>query len=671
MPLYLAPHSAANYQAHPSFKQKGILSHTCGPLSNLYVQGLPLQTQIAYAGYAANISMFVASTNLQKRIATAEVGIELNRKRPVLLFPMPQLVMIPRVRLSGDNLDKFVEKLKDNDASASRAGGTAKVHLRKPTFDIAAKLAPKCADFVQCGADEIMPQDFHTLETLYLIAAEFLATHTYPAFMNPEAIAGVQECTRELGKLVDIKEFVRCTGTSYKALQKKVEQLQRIENNGDLEIDEEELDWPQYNFDAGHIAHAIIDEDQVHIAKPSPAPYSNNCGNISQVPGNFDGTLLPFFPAMNTSDKVTLRRLVLKHFFRILGPTLDDCKKTWINMRAAIERISSTVAGRAITHLYYCIDLALATQTRLYCIVEDGEYLGSVVLGHRYLIYDGKEFVGPSTREVLSNELNKLSSHYQAMVNIASILSVVKLKTPQPDGSDRYQDIEQGEIESSVALVTEIRRREWTKEQKDELLLQTLHVKFRETYLANTPDNLLWLIEEMTTRKDREIERNVAQYIPTNIDHLEDKLFRVLAAYGPDAPSLFNSRGSDVFRLPNLRSATDQVTIRQNTDEELPPAIHATFKPILVAYNDWKRLLKEHEIRMDFKERGAGARGMVIVAKEVVKDVMFGLCILANEGVKGTSKRKVADTDAEAMDEDGGSSKKRKVADTLEDMFDF
>jgi hypothetical protein len=643
MSIYLAPKSPSAIQVSPSFKARGITSHTTGSLKDLYHTGVARESQVAYNNYAANISSFISATNNQKKLETHIFGCALSdTTRPLFDLPLPPIKFIPTMTLTQDQIDATLVKLADFDVTYKRQGKSSQFILRRPTYEIATKLNSACIDFIATQPEEIMPGDSICFRVLLRILSEFLATNTYPAFSTPPDENDLNSGNVMLEPVFELTAYAKY---GPKAVAKMIELAKKAgfgEEEEDMDVDkakESDYDFDPTQF---HKSLILIDQDTIVKCKPSPLPMSYNVGSLSEFPGSLPGRLFPYFHGLNFPDKVTLRKILLSRFVRNLGNTLPDIKASFKYMRRSLDRVASTRSGQALAHLYKGMDLALESQTRMFVIFEDSEYLGFALLGERFFIYDGEEFLEPQSAEELIGEVSKLSTHKVAMEDMAKLLSGLDLKAPV--GTITKRAVESKDLSRSSEVIREIRLRKFEEDDKEEMVKITRRLRYKESYYLNTPDRILWAIEEITARKDLELNLDVPQYIPTNVDLLDDKLFRTLLAFGPDAPSFLTNGGRDTFNLAPIHATAEGASLPTNVI--IPPKLHIPLKSVTVAFQDWKKMLKDKEFTMDFKERAGKNRCMVISQVNMVTDIMVGLCAAVGQTSKGKKRaRDVVDDD--------------------------
>lgn len=185
---YLAPYtpSATN---HPLFKARGIHNQTEGDLKSLGVFALPHERALAYDGYKANISTFVAATNRQMRLNCNTGGTRLsNPSRELLDIPHPPVCfLITAGRLSDDQQQAVVRKLADYECERHMSGKTPVYVCQKPNVTLAPKLEKVASDLAAHHPNATSSDGYKTFLHILLCISEFLRTNSYPSFASDSA----------------------------------------------------------------------------------------------------------------------------------------------------------------------------------------------------------------------------------------------------------------------------------------------------------------------------------------------------------------------------------------------------------------------------------------------------------------------------------------------------
>lgn len=376
--------------------------------------------------------------------------------------------------------------------------------------------------------------------------------------------------------------------------------------------------------------------EAVLTAKPSPLPLSHNVGTPSQVP-SLPGIVFPYFTRMNRPDAGFLLSAFSRLFFRTTGDSLEECKKHYVTMKKAVSSLASTSAGQVIAHLLYGIELALQSQTRMFVVLDHG-YCGFALLGARWSLFTGASWMLPGTAEEVQSASSQLSTHARAIQDLCDILSACVIKegaSPQyiPEGPISADDVTSG-----VRLLGYILARKIDTEVAKQMAGPLSRVNFSKAYLPVTMENLVWALEHMTIKASEPLDPTFSLFISASLSNIEDRIYQVLACFGPDVPSFRNASGS-TFDLPRpgLKDANEMEN--ELTKAKALPYLLVGYKSITVGYQDMKKVLKDKSIVMDLKERAGSSRNVKLTGNK--RDVVYATlkkCIHHESQVEAGSK---------------------------------
>jgi len=306
---------------------------------------------------------------------------------------------------------------------------------------------------------------------------------------------------------------------------------------------------------------------------------------------------------MTRPDFVTIKENFVNHFFRLFGRSFESCKREIVDIKHGLNSLSNTEVGQEITHVFKGIDLALKTQTRLYLLFDNG-YRGFVLLGGHFAVYDGSCWVTPVTPEEVKAELSKLDTHNAAVAKIAELLSDIALA-----GSKKTVKVSVEDISSATKLMKEMEVREFEAYEHSETFDAELSsLIWQKPYTQLSPDTFLSFLKSYYIDKVLPSDES-AMYIPTCRAPVGRPLFKHLATFGPDAPSLWNTRGDAISVLPSEGHKGKE---KRGEKPTVPKEIIILPKPVLTAYKDWLEIEKTGTVRFNFKERAKNYRGHVV-----------------------------------------------------------
>jgi len=303
----------------------------------------------------------------------------------------------------------------------------------------------------------------------------------------------------------------------------------------------------------------------------------------------------------------------------------------------------------ALTHIMMMVKIALDTQTRLFVVLEDGVYKGSVILGSGFKVFDGASWKEPVTN--LAEDLEFLDPTLRSIREIARMLSNLKL-----EGSYSGPDFTKDFIETPNKLVSVFSGFSFDSIGAETIakldsLFQGLNLR-GAGFEAMNPQNVLKFVESFFSDEPAIIQRPT--YIPAIRAPIESKSFVLLSRFGPEAPSFWNEKGSEI----TVAAASSGSGKRKRDDEELygymPKEFHIIPKPLHIAHRDFHKVLQKGAVKMDLKERARGFRTIGLIKETAIKPIWKALV----EGLENHSGDEVV------------VAKKRKVDAPLPDYDD-
>jgi hypothetical protein len=171
------------------------------------------------------------------------------------------------------------------------------------------------------------------------------------------------------------------------------------------------------------------------IARPSPLR-KFNCGAPSEVPF-LPGIVFPYFENLLEPDFTFVGQVMMRHFAKAFGVSIIAQQENIPGFLQGCRAFANTEAGQKMSHVLIGVELAISSQSMLYVVVEDGEYLGFVLLGGGFRVYHQDKPYEPSTATIVQKEVSELSTHRANLRAIALILSSWTMKdakapTPTP-----------------------------------------------------------------------------------------------------------------------------------------------------------------------------------------------------------------------------------------------
>jgi hypothetical protein len=679
--IYTAKPTIASRPDAVAFAAKGISGFTCATLSELSLSGFPTEMDVAYEGYKNNISTFIAATHNHHYYPTTAVGVKLDNLVPECLFKLAPMVFkpVPEITMKDDDIQRFVKKYADHKVEVNKAGKTTFFIFHKPTPKLAFKLDPGHDAKFRNHPDTITPRNIITAVYLDNVVRAFLSTQTYASFSTFEETEvemeeGGEEKKREAihpescrFRDENLEVTVNCpVSEEYAALLHAAEVIrdetiaQEVLTAPSMDA-AKELEAAIINATSSAFIHAASASDVVYTAKPSSLPHTYNLGAPKDVPRS-PGNLFPYFDRMIYSDRTTLKRIFFRHFTRTLGDTFDEIVNQKATFRKSLDGFVDSSFSVQYQHLFSGIDLALQTQTRLFVLTERGEYLGFCLLGYRYTITMEHMVYSPANYKQMQKAVASVTSHSSALDEIVSKLSTLRIQStgdPEP--------VVAADIRGSGDLARVLREREidqkWYEKEMVDLLGK---LRFDQAYRPTTAQDIVSVLESFISNPKEFPPPTLPIFIPARVQLLSDPLFCRLAIFGPEAVSPLNSRGITENIPKRTQTISGDSTLAIPKEKLLPKVILAR-KPVAVATEDWKEVMKRKAFTQDVNERAQQSRCLVF-AKRQAEDVLNVMSRLAHEvedpyASSGGGKRKERGWD----DRGEGPSTKRVM--TIDDLF--
>jgi hypothetical protein len=415
----------------------------------------------------------------------------------------------------------------------------------------------------------------------------FIATHTYPAFQVAD--------DKTIYKYGIDGEFLEA---EYKLPQKNA--YKYADWNTDLYRQAGVTTTPRTISDetTGSI-HTLSLHGSTFFAKPAPFYPEINYGEPAKIP-NFPGYLFPWFPALHEPSSHTILNIMRTYFFRLIQ---KENKSTWSAYNQGVQRWYKTDLGKSITHILFCIQIAIESQARLYLIVVKGEYMGSVILGHKFNIMINGILVPPMENTQLLEHASALDKHSSALEKLLIKVRTWKLIAL---GSSRYIAREQFKTCRQVYTEISLRDKPSDENEKQEVLALLQDLTFLETYYPVNAEHLKRVVSSLSSSEEPDI--TAPMYLEP-IDFLKElsPVYTTLSVFGPIAPSFFDANGP-AYKIP-LPGADDPLSkVDDQTKKQPLDSLLISLKKLSIAVQDMEVVIRKREVRMNLKERAAGYR---------------------------------------------------------------
>lgn len=599
--IYLCGIPHAGLPSTTPFISRGLTGYTVGNLSTVGILGKANQQQLAYSGYKDNIEAFLCATALQTKVITAaEHHIIPSTYVPTIPLAMPRTLFKLAKKPTPAQLEKLTTALQSEGINTVQLGkGESSYYLTRPSFGtLITKLPNFC--FPRCGSIDGYS---HVLASsrmgiIWKCIDLFCAVNTY-SYKSSDYRAPSDHAKRGVTLLMENRSETSYYRDGYTKAKKPCTRDEAMAEN----VERRNVD----QFESSDLTPDISCEARmnhsVYVAKPSPLPSSTSWGQANQVPSR-SGLLFPYFEGMLNPDVKYVRDVIGRRFFRNLGDSVTDPRQAYVELRETLGIAVTTPQGIALGHVLCGIDLALETQTQAFFVFDRSEYRGFVLLGEEFKVQIHGKWYAPISERELRDELKGLESHAESL---ETLLDLLKLCKDAEGDSITVSDDSRTCSGLADALAKIDFEKTEDKVEVEEIQAVLARIHFTDTYMTPKPDNLIWAIEELTTREAEPFPVDVPFYIPLkDWDRVDEKVHKVLASFGPRSYSFRNSKGT-VITIPAPGEADPM--------EETDPKGELTIKTLIVyekalreAIKDWDALAETGEIKAEWAERAVGSR---------------------------------------------------------------
>jgi hypothetical protein len=617
MAVYLAKKTPDAKGSPAAFLAKKLSNYMPAPISTLGVHGVARFKEVAYGLYRNSIDAFCAATFKKMTVFAQAEGFGNIIIDPILPFITPPVAFTPNFSISADQCDLFQRRLGD-ETTRKVIGKTTEFTVPSPKPDQVESYIKVANPNYSTGPDRLSPLGYRTYIKVISIIQLFLATNYYPAFKDSDTqvpahsdftfgAAGISDTDKKKYFYSFTDGFKRSSSDYIKydapSQRRKLAGDKRA-FDGDVEMTAEQKKNEESN--CGVMTLPAINTAVVY-AKPSGRPSTINFGGPGNLP-ELPGLVFPYFKGMTRPDFTIIRDILINFFFRLFGEDFATCKKNIKEVKRGINSLSLTEVGMELCHVLKGIELSLATQTRLYLLFDNG-YKGYVLLGSQFAVWDGSEWVSPVSSDEVRKELQKMDTHSASLAELEKLLLEMKV-----DDMDVDDDDEELDISTARKLVEAIRIRDFSDySEKDRFDKALQGLIWPKPFTQLNPDTLLTFMDNAFVEL-RPVLEDDSIYIPSCQAPLDDELFLHLCTFGPEAPSLYNTRGEIISFVPDKKRKGKEGTVETIP---CPKEIIILPKPVLIAYKDWKKIISDGAVAFNFKERAKEHRGHVVTSPKM------------------------------------------------------
>lgn len=243
------------------------------------------------------------------------------------------------------------------------------------------------------------------------------------------------------------------------------------------------------------------------------------------------GILIRYIPGLASFDARTPIAVIHRHFYHLLGDDQSDASLVFEKLKTAWGVLYKTEAGKILSHMFLCVDIALQLQTSIIPLIPKSAYAGMVMLGSGYDLRVENREVIKATSEELRQIIITADSHSQALWKIFKKIRF----TDDETRVDRYRKCKRMFDLKSLLDVTPIGGTE-AKEEVERLLPQ---LNFQEVPLAPIGPNI---VHALTSMEGTSFDLGLLPYLHYSQVFSTDRRHIIWSAFGETAPS---------FRIPS------------------------------------------------------------------------------------------------------------------------
>lgn len=606
-------------------------------LTSLDLFGIPLKKQVAFTEYADNISAFIFANSTRRVVVIGHTPLGLLNSKISLPLNPPHVQFVLQKEVNHEQGERLLSKL-GNGASKWKTGKTT--IFKTPTLpkDMESQLMRTIAPHYNCGRDAVTPPGMVAFRFLSSAIAELLRVHTYAAFPT------LDDSLLEI-RTIHHKDI---NGTRYTTIKNKDGELARApesiskflgehydEDASKMDLEDAESQAVKKLLE-GEGIFVLNGQDAVVTAKPSPINSDVNIGLSSDVP-NMPGLLFPYFHGMIQPDSTIMKSFIVRRLFQILGDSVENCQRRYLDIRRGVNSLSTTDVGMAMSHIVLGVDLALQTQTRCFLIIESNVYKGFTLMGGQFAIFDSNKFRAPETEEELRNDISLMDPHLSAIEDLS-----IKMRGLAADGKYTGPEVLSSTFDDPANLIPVLKGIQLDKlETEDEVSLNAMfrNLNYIGTgYLQKNPQLVAETLEMMYSESAITLTRPT--YIPNIRAPIDSKEFILLSRFGPDAPSLWNEKGQtfkcEARETPSTMVGGKRKIGQLDTFANMPEKILITPKPLSIAVKDMMKVNEQGAVKMDLKERAGKYRNISVDADAMKKRIWEALV----GGLQDTLKRR-------------------------------
>lgn len=583
------------------FAERGLSGKTQGLISGIELFAKAKNTQLAYSGYKDNIEAFVSATASREKILVSAGHFPIPNGYGVTMpLPLPRVVYKLNKPPTSDGLAKMRAGLARYGLRDAELGkGNPVFTLEAPDFrtlqeNIPRVCQPRTGTVEGYAQMEIIP----SVLKLYQCVDAFLATNTYFYREGSENLPPSVDPVHQAGDFQELRMrsywYAQGHDKTTPISDDHIPKRRRIGN-----AEPEALDLAPHR--GGYVPASSV----IHIAKPSPKPSKSSWGTPGEVPFH-GGLLFPYFEGLLAQDTAGLRNLIASLFFRNFGQAGTDARDAFSDMRSKLGTFASTSAGIAMTHVLKGVELALQSQTHLFLLFDESDYLGFVLLGEAFSVCLRGTWTSPKTAALLRADLDMVQTRGQSLQVLLEKLSLCNDASGDSvaDGTENLHD-----PRVLAKLLSKVSLKNCPPETEKELSALVARTSVKVQYKSFSPLNISWGVRMLTIEKDVALPDDTPLWIPnTGWALCGTREFQVFGAFGPRSFSFRDAKGVELT-VPKL---TESDPFEQfDGGKKKYDRLIVGERTVAECINVWADLKAKRSVRMDFGERAGGSRNKV------------------------------------------------------------
>ncbi|KHJ30331.1 hypothetical protein EV44_g3146 [Erysiphe necator] len=150
-------------------------------------------------------------------------------------------------------------------------------------------------------------------------------------------------------------------------------------------------------------------------------------------------------------------------------------------------------------------------------------------------------------------------------------------------------------------------------------------------YLTKNPQMVTEMITVLNSQSTIRLEEPT--FIPSIRAPFSSDIFKLLSRFGPEAPSFWNDRGSEIVCKAGEKTVVTSGGKRKMGEADIymnmPNKIMITPKPLLIDVRDLEKVIARGKVKMDVNERAGRYRHVSIEHDDTKRKLLYRLLIIS------------------------------------------